>query len=228
MPDSVRVRPACADDYEHFVRLVPELGVEDPIPDAERWALAFMPDTIILELDGIVSAYARAQTLENVGYVRHLVVAPQARRRGMGRLAMETIATRLREAECREWCLNVMEDNRAAIALYRSFGMEVAYRTIVLRLPWNRLDGLPPPEPATTVAPVEAAEDAALEAALDLPEGLLTSLRPLEDQVLLGVRIRGDFVGVARFDPEYPGCYPFRARSASDARALLRPIGFSS
>jgi hypothetical protein len=40
----------------------------------------------------------------------------------------------------------------------------------------------------------------------------------------LGVRIRGDFVGVARFDPEYPGCYPFRARSASDARALLQGV----
>lgn len=224
MPESIRVRPARADDYEHFVRLVAELGVEDPIPSPERWVVESMPDTIMLEGNGVVSAYARTQMLDNVGFVRHLVVASDARRRGLGRLAMETIAARLRDAGCGEWCLNVMEDNEAAVSLYRSCGMEVAYRTTVVRLPWSRVEGLPPPGPTTSVAPVKPEEDAAVESALGLPEGLLVTLRGIEGQVLSGVRSRGEFAAVARFDPTYPGCFPFRARSASAARALLESV----
>ncbi len=224
MSKATRARPARAEDYEHFVRLVSELGVDDPIPSAERWAVALMPDTIMLERGGVVCAYVYAQTLESIGYVRHLVVAPEARRRGLGRLAMETIAARLRDAGCREWCLNVLHDNRTAIALYRRCGMEIAYRTTVLRLPWDEVDRLPLLEDGDDVASIEPGEDAELEAAFELPGGLLARLRRLEDQVLLRVRSGEKPVAVARFNPEYPGCFPFRAQTLGAARALLEGV----
>ena len=54
--------------------------------------------------------------------VHDLAVLPQHRRRGVGRGLLERVAARARELECVKITLEVREENRAALALYRHFG----------------------------------------------------------------------------------------------------------
>src|SRR5688572_10897989 len=107
MLPSFALRPATAEDYPHYRRLFPELGVDDPIPTPERWALEMMPDTRILEASGQPIAYVLWVKLEGMGYVRHVVVDPACRRRGAGAALMEATAQEILREGCSRWCLNV-------------------------------------------------------------------------------------------------------------------------
>src|SRR5690349_15734739 len=120
-------RPAVPDDYEHFARLFVELDMGNPVLPRDRWESAMARDTLFVETRGEVVAYAYVQPLRGVGYVRHVVVAPPHRGRGVGGAVMQAIAAHLLGRGCTRWCLNVKPDNAAAVRLYRSVGMEHAY-----------------------------------------------------------------------------------------------------
>lgn len=139
------LRPARADDYPAFLRLLPELGVDDPVPPPDRWADDFVPRTIIAERDGAVLGYCAVQHLGTDGYVRHLVVGPEARRSGVGRALMEAAAARFRAAGLVTWRLNVKPGNVAARRLYEAVGMRMQYESVALRLTWAVADALPAP-----------------------------------------------------------------------------------
>ena len=46
------VRPARPQDYAAFVCLFPELGVDDPTAEEDRWVREMMPTTLIAEVGG--------------------------------------------------------------------------------------------------------------------------------------------------------------------------------
>lgn len=213
---SLTLRAATDDDFQLYVRLMPELGVDDPPAVFERWKATQQADTLVAERAGVGLGVCWWQQLEGSGYVRQLIVSPDARRLGVGRALMEEVAWRLRAAGCTTWRLNVKPDNRAAIALYRALGFTREYGSTSLRVDWPVLGRLPPVRtPATLVAPEE---DATVETTFRLPAGQLANHRR-EKRVLL--RVGPPFVGFAAFNPDYPGAFPFRARSGDTARALL-------
>jgi ribosomal protein S18 acetylase RimI-like enzyme len=74
-------------------------------------------------------------TPENLAFVARLVVAPSGRRRGVARALLAT-ATEGAVALGRRPVLDVLEDNRAAIALYERAGWARAGR-----VEWNLTDG---------------------------------------------------------------------------------------
>jgi ribosomal protein S18 acetylase RimI-like enzyme len=79
------------------------------------------------------------------GWVSGVGVLPAWRRRGIGRLLMETLLERAREAGVRQVALEVIAENRAAGTLYAELGF-VAQREL---LSWRRAadaDALPIPE----------------------------------------------------------------------------------
>jgi GNAT superfamily N-acetyltransferase len=215
--------PAAArrEHYADFVRLFAELGTHDPVPDLERWCREWAPETVFLEHDGRPVGYGRAQALSRTGYVRHVAVERALRRRGLGRALMRALAEWLRERGCERWELNVRTDNEAALALYRSLGMREAFTTRVLRLPRDVAGRLAAAAPPIAVRDAPAELDEALEERFELARGLLASLRRLSGQRILLASEPGDALGVARFDPSYPGCFPFCARTLDAARALL-------
>jgi GNAT superfamily N-acetyltransferase len=224
---SVRARPATAADYEQFLRLLPELGVDDPAPPPDRWASTMAPHTLLFEEQGQVVAYALTQALNEVGYVKHVVVDPAHRGRGFGRTVMETLAARFRDAGCSQWCLNVKPDNLPALHLYRSVGLEQAYASTALRIDWSLVERLPQPERNVTARVVEPGEERALEAAFGMPGGTLAAARTQGKVVLRLVDSAAPEaarVGLASFDPHYPGAFPFRAAHPSFARALLESM----
>ncbi|MCC7012730.1 MAG: GNAT family N-acetyltransferase [Planctomycetes bacterium] len=222
MSDFVKVVPAESRHYGEFVRLFPELGVDDPIPDFALWYERMAPDSLFLEEHGMVLAYAWFYALDDEGFVRHVIVDPTARGRGLGARLMHEIAQRLRQRGCSNWQLNVKPDNRPAVRLYRAYGMDTDYRTWVVRIARQSVAAFA--SPGSPAVELPANEDPHTEVEFDLPGGLLTKLRSGPDIRVLGVRAGARLRGVARFDPLFPGAFPFLARDDDAARGLLEAM----
>lgn len=219
-------------DHAAFVRLFPELAVDDPILGQERFELELVPTMLVVEAgEGApepdrVLGYAYFQLIEDLAYVRHIVTAPEARRTGVGRALMTTIAERARGAGCTSWCLNVMRANTAARALYASVGLAASFDTKALHLDWANVEAAPALDSVhnarISARLLEPADDAHAEAALKLVRGQLAITRGYGGRVIMGLFDGETLVAGTVFDPTYPGAYPFRAARADLAFALLR------
>lgn len=221
---SSTVRSAGPEDYEHFVRLFPELGVDDPIPKMERWQATLMPGSLLVERDGVVIGYGYAQVLETIGYIRHVISDPSCRRQGVGRIVMDALRERFAAAGCTEWRLNVAHDNTAAISLYEACGMQAVFPTTVVRLPWAQVASLPPPQAPAVVRELSSDEEDAVGVACGVEPGLLPGMRTDDDAVVIAVFRDDKPVGVARFDPAFPGAMPFRLREVDVVRPVLEKL----
>lgn len=224
----VTSRPAVPADFPHFARLFPELATGDPLPDQGQWEAAQMPGTRFFEDGAEVVAYAYAVPMAEVGYVRHVVVDPAHRGRGLGKIVMETLARSFRAAGCARWVLNVKPDNTPALRLYEGAGMRPAYRSTALRLAWAQVAALPAPDRDVTARQVSSNEDPALEDAFAMPRGTLASSRQYPDRVVLRLVDRASpgeaRVGLASFNPHFPGAFPFKVASPRLARPLFEAM----
>jgi len=71
-----RIRPATRADYPTFVRLVAELGTDDPIIEEPRFAAELAPTTFIAESEaGTALGYTYYAIMKETAYVRHVVTA---------------------------------------------------------------------------------------------------------------------------------------------------------
>lgn len=219
----VVIRRALPDDYPAFSRLFPEMQVDDPIPGLDVWVSVLAPSTWVADRAGEVLGYCYVQEYVDTGYVRNVVVSPGARRTGLGRALMQVTADHLKARGKTSWRLNVKSDNQAALALYRRLGMEVKYPTTVLLFPWAALSTLPTGQ--ALVHEVTAARDAVLERQFDIPHGQLASARG-SGRWILEARAKdgSSFVGLAVFDPKFPGAFPFRVDDLDALAPLLRAM----
>ncbi|MEA2699641.1 MAG: hypothetical protein QOI66_3912 [Myxococcales bacterium] len=217
---AVTLRPATPDDYAAFVRLCPELGTGDPIPAADVWASAIAPTTLVAALADRVVAYCHFQEYDDTVYVRALVVDPTIRRQGTGRILLTAVADRLRAQGKTFWRLNVKPDNVAAIALYSSLGLSPNYLAKSFRLPWSRFHDLP--SFGAVVKTLAPDRDVVLEDCFSLPRGQLTVSRRLGRVLFEAVAPEGEAsLGLAVFNPSFPGAFPFRVVDPRVARDLL-------
>jgi len=224
MNAALHERRAQASDYEQFARLFPELGTGDPVPARARWEEEMLPATIFLERDGEIVAYGYTQALKGIGYVRHVIVAPGERGKGVGGVLMRALGRQLARAGCMSWCLNVKPDNEPGIRLYSSSGMRVAYASTAFGLGWDVLARLPREIEAPAVHGIEPADDAAIEATFGLPTGQIADVRARGGRVLLRLATSEGLGGFACFDPNFPGSFPFRVARPSLAVHLLEAI----
>ena len=221
-----RIRPANATDYGTFVRLFPELAVEDPILEEKRFVVELVPTTIVAEDEGgSAVGYAYFHIMRDVAYVRHIVTAPEARRRGVGRALMQVIADRARHEHCTTWCLNVKPENRAAVALYERMGMSRAFESRALKIAWSNVENHCV-HPATNAVArmISSEDDTHVELATQLIAGQLATARATGDRVLLMLEEGNDVVGAAIFHPHFPGAYPFRVTRSELALPFLLSI----
>ena len=223
------IRPARPDDHGAYLRLFPELKVDDPPMEQARFVRELMATTLVVEGadPGQIVGYSYFQIIKDVVYVRHVVTAPEARKTGIGRSLMSAIAARAREAGCTAWCLNVKPDNTAAIALYEQMGMARAFRTKVLVVDWAKVGSAGPEDEQVTARVIDPADDARVEPAMKLLGGQIAIARAQGgDRVVMGLFDKGSGAPLAMtvFDPNFPGAYPFRAARPELAFVLLRAI----
>jgi hypothetical protein len=154
------------------------------------------------------------------------VVAQHARGSGIGTALMRAAAQALRaRGVTDEWHLNVKADNAAAIRLYERFGMKPVFRSVAVRFPWANLALLPVDPAPVTVRPVADAAVPDIERALGMTPGRLELSRSRGVGVTLQLRdAKLAPVGVACFDPAFPGAYPFCVARPALASALLDGI----
>ena len=94
-----------------------------------RRKLATQPELFLVgELQGEVVATLLAGFDGFRGWVYHLAVASQYRRRGFGRVLMSEAESRLRRLGCPKVNLQVRAGNTAAIGFYERLGYEVEDR----------------------------------------------------------------------------------------------------
>lgn len=215
------IRGARREDHAAYAELFRELGVPDPIPDAETWTEKQVPTTLIAEESGAVVGYLFYEHVGSTLYIRNVVSAPTARRRGIGRALMKEVLVRRRAPGTRDWCLNVKEDNVPAIRLYESLGLRIAYTTHVLQIPWS---AQVPASDAIEVRTPLPGEGAVLEPALGLLSGLVEHHRKLERVLLAAFDEHGEAAGFASYNPAFPGAFPFKAKRVEVAGTLLRAM----
>ena len=223
---SLAIRPAKPEDYGVFVRLFPELAVEEKPVERGRWEREVMPTTLVAEAGAGHEAvgYAYFQIIRDTAYVRHLVTDPGARRHGVGKALMNAIAGRARahSPPCVSWCLNVKPDNVAALALYTCMGLRRAFETRALKVAWSVVDARQTLHDARVLARVITPEDdARVEPPMKLLHGQLAASRRLEGRVLIGLFDEETVLGATVFDPTFPGAYPFRVARPDLALVLL-------
>lgn len=219
------LRAALQSDYPAFVALFPELHVDELVPDEAKWWATLGPQTLVIDEHGLVVAYVYFQILAGTGYIRHVVVHPDHRGRGLGLRLLNAVAERLRAAGCTTWCLNVKPDNAAALALYQRVGMRTAYSSAAVRFTWDLVDRLPTCDLSLTTCRIDPSEDAALERAMGLPQGQLANHRLAPTRIDIRLHDPADprnlGLGLASFVPSFPGAFPFRVARPSLARPLL-------
>lgn len=84
--------------------------------------------TVAAGADGAVLGYAVSLAVLDEVHLLNLAVAPAHRRRGLGAALYDETAAALRRAGARVMFLEVRPSNEAALALYRSRGLEVVGR----------------------------------------------------------------------------------------------------
>jgi len=226
------VRAARAEDHAAFVRLFPELAVDDPILEKAEFVRKLVPETLVVEAGegpdlAWVVGYTYFQILKDVAYVRHIVTAPEARRKGVARALLDAVAQKAREAGCTTWCLNVKPENTAARALYESVGLAPAHASKAVRLAWSlvprhEVDSLRNTRIEARL--VDTEDDARVEPAMNLAAGQLANARSGGGRVLLALYEGEDVVGATVFDPTFPGAYPFRVARPELALVLLQAL----
>lgn len=221
-------RPAVPADYPLFTRLMAELRLPpgEPVPDLERWKAEWMSDTFFVEREGETAGYAVVRLLLGTAYVFHLVTDPAHRGRGVGRELMDECAARARAAGCARWGLNVKVDNEVAIRLYQRCGMKIAHRSAAMRIPWTGVDRLEG-EPGFSGRLADSTEDEALETAFQITRGRLSQARSTGRRVIRlldPANPERAWVGLACFDPSFPGAFPFAVARPSLARPLLDAV----
>lgn len=218
-PTDLLLRRASSDDYPAFARLFPELLVDDPIPTLDTWVSALAPSTFIAARADEVLGYCYFQEYTDTGYIRNIVVAPDARRGGVGRALMLATSEHLRSRGKATWRLNVKPTNHAARSLYERMGLRTKYLAKALRLPWASARALP--RSTATTRALTPDREPAVEARFDLPRGQLAAARAQQRVLLEAVSSDGEeTIGLAAFDPKFPGAFPFRV-SAMDALTPL-------
>ncbi|MGH7530457.1 MAG: ribosomal protein S18-alanine N-acetyltransferase [Gemmatimonadales bacterium] len=136
MGDPCRIRPAEAVDIP-AVHGIERVVFTDPWPpDDFRACLMYGAIFLVADLENRVGGYLVARATADEGEILNLAVAPEGRRRGMGRALVRRALGELVRHGVRDVFLEVRESNAGARALYAAHGFaEVGRRPRYYRRP---------------------------------------------------------------------------------------------
>lgn len=219
----LRARDATPDDHAVACEFWAAFGGDQQPPDAADWNARFRANTMFLVNEaGEILGYAVCMPYGARGDIRHIMVAPAWRGRGIGREVMEAVRERLRAAGCTNWRLEVRDDNAPGVALYRRCGMSVLHTLVTLRMTRAMAEPLASTcSNSLSVREIDPVDDARLETRFDLGAGQLARCRTVASSKLW--RIDDD--ALAHFRSQLaPGLslfFPFRAATPDHAAHLM-------
>ena len=217
---SLSIRDATPADHGAFAGLFPELQVPDPLPSPAQFEERMLPNVVMAE-DGARSVgYAHWRLYGSTAHVVHVVVAPGARGRGVGRALLQELRGRARALGATRWYLNVKADNVSAIRLYERAGLSVEQRGWSLSATWASLAQLEGSTGAVRVEPSDE-ETSAFARRHSLDPERLTLARGRPGVVFAALREPGGLCALGVFDPAFPGVYPIAVAHPRHARPLL-------
>jgi ribosomal-protein-alanine N-acetyltransferase len=214
------VRDATPADYPVFARLFPELHVPDPLLTAAQFEERMLPSTVIAEGADRPLGYSHFRFYGGTAHVVHVVVDPEARGRGVGKVLMDAVRARVVAAGSTRWYLNVKKDNAPAIRLYESAGLAVEETGWSMRADWSVLLALPGAADTSQFEPTPD-EMTALCGELDVDRERLAVVRARPGNVFVALRDASGPCAFAVFDPAFPGVYPLGAARPEHARPLF-------
>lgn len=215
-------RRALPNDYHNYSRLFSELSTYDPTPTAQVFEQDIMPNMMVLDKDGQMITFAYIQSLQTTGYVRQIVVDSNYRRKGFGHFMMLEVIKHFRAVGCNRMCLNVKVDNYPALNLYNSFGMSERYRSNSLRFPWSMVHDLHQPQESCFATPLDLKRAIIVEKKVGLLPGQLARFLKSPRHIVLELKDETETcLGVAAFNPQFPGAFPFRVVQKIWAKPLL-------
>lgn len=220
------VRSADVTDYALFARLFPELRVTDPLPSREQFAEHMLPNVVIVEDDAAAVGYAFWRCYGPTAHVGHVVVAPEARGRGLAGALLGDVRQRVRASGCTRWYLNVKQDNAPALRAYRKIGMAIEQEGWAVDATWEQLAGLSKGEQPATLLPqvVPPSDDATIAAHFGLDAERIAFLRRKPGEALYASYDDGVPVAFAAFDPHHPGIYPIYVATMDVACSLFNAL----
>jgi GNAT superfamily N-acetyltransferase len=219
----MRVRNGDGGDYPVFARLFPELDVADPLPTSAQFAAQMLPNVLVGEVADVPAGYTYWRLYGRTAHVGHVVVAPEARGRGLARALLDEVRERVRAAGCTRWYLNVKKDNGPALRVYERVGMQVELEGWAIDVTWSRLGQLPryPHRRPLKPAIVRASDDAAVAAHFGVDPERIAALRQKPDETLYALYDGRVPVAFGGFDPSFPGVYPICVARTDFAHALF-------
>lgn len=122
---------------------LPQVLAVERAANAHPWSEANLRDSlqagypgwVLLEGEQVIG-YAILMIAVGEAQVLNIVVSPERRREGLGRVLMERMIEAAKTAQCELMLLEVRRSNTAAIALYRAYG----FAQIGLRRNYYRSD----------------------------------------------------------------------------------------
>jgi [ribosomal protein S18]-alanine N-acetyltransferase len=131
--DGYRIRPMGLPDLEEVASL-------ERRAFANPWSLAafhhevqhnpYSRGVVIRGSDATLAAYATVWHLQGELLINNIAVAPEHRRRGVGRMLLEHLLRSADQADLRTAILEVRPSNEAALALYQGAGFELRGRRV--------------------------------------------------------------------------------------------------
>lgn len=143
----MKIEEADARDAAEVVALWRGCGLtrpwNDPSADFRR-AVEWPGSAVLIVRDGAAIAASVMTGYDgHRGWVYYLAVAPEQRRRGLGRTLMEAAQAWLAARGAPKIQLMVRDDNEAAVAFYRALGLEVQTVRVLGRF-LDPANGAPP------------------------------------------------------------------------------------
>jgi ribosomal protein S18 acetylase RimI-like enzyme len=221
-------RDARREDHAAFVGFWGELGLDQGAPDVEYWDEHLRPRTMFLEApDGKLVGYSLNFAFGERGDVRQVAVDPSVRRQGVGKALMSAVAERFRREGVRDWRLEVKQDNAAAIALYRSVGMDVVRELVSMSMTVEQVRAFAATRSGgLRVDDVKPEDDAAVEARWDLGRGQLARWRRARGPSarLMKIADRALAQYMPAYDPKWSLLFPLYAIDRGHAAAIFGAV----
>jgi ribosomal protein S18 acetylase RimI-like enzyme len=127
--EGLQIRPFEEDDLEEVVKLWETVFPDDPPWNEPRTVvrrkMGIQRDLFLVgQLNGRVVATVMGGFDGFRGWVYHLAVAPDLRRRGFGQKMMEVVESELLELGCPKVNLQIRASNQGVIEFYRTLGYD--------------------------------------------------------------------------------------------------------